>query len=125
MMSEQYLMLFRGTHSKDQSPQQAEKAMQDFTAWFEGLQEKMVSAHPLEHEGKVFKAGSVSDGPFVESKEVIAGFCLVNVDNLAAAEALANSWPGFKYGMTLELRPVADECPLARQARELEVGARA
>lgn len=124
-MSEQYLMLFRGTHRGDSSVQQVERAIQDFTAWFEGLQDKLVSAHPLENEGKVYRSGSVADGPFAESKEAVAGFCLIQVENLAAAESLVRTWPGFDYGMTLELRPVAEECPLARQARELATSARA
>jgi len=47
----------------------------------------------------------VSDGPFMEAKEVIGGFAVINVPDLDAAIALAKTWPGRS---TVEVRPVAD-----------------
>lgn len=35
----------------------------------------------------------VSDGPFIESKEQVGGYALVEVPDLDAAIALAKSWP--------------------------------
>jgi len=35
----------------------------------------------------------VSDGPFIESKEQVGGYALVDVSDLDAAIALAKSWP--------------------------------
>ena len=35
----------------------------------------------------------VSDGPFVESKETVGGYCIVEVPDLDAAIRLAKSWP--------------------------------
>lgn len=46
----------------------------------------------------------VTDGPFIESKEVVGGFSVLDVPDLETAVDLAKSWPGLH--ITLELRPV-------------------
>ena len=50
-------------------------------------------------DGKV----TVTDGPFIESKEVIGGYAEVEVADLDEALAMAKEWPG-----TVEIRPVVD-----------------
>jgi hypothetical protein len=45
----------------------------------------------------------VTDGPFIESKEVIGGFALIEVADLDEALAMAKDWPG-----TVEIRPIVD-----------------
>ena len=45
----------------------------------------------------------VTDGPFIESKEVIGGFAVIDVADLDEALAMAREWPG-----TVEIRPVVD-----------------
>jgi hypothetical protein len=35
----------------------------------------------------------VTDGPFIESKEVIGGFAIVNVADVAEAQEMAKEWP--------------------------------
>ena len=45
----------------------------------------------------------VTDGPYVESKEVIGGFWLVDVADLDEALKMAKEWPGSKI---IEIRPV-------------------
>ena len=46
----------------------------------------------------------VSDGPFVETKEQIGGFGILNVADMQAAIDLASTWPGLAE--TIEIRPV-------------------
>ncbi|GAA4445319.1 YciI family protein [Phytohabitans houttuyneae] len=46
----------------------------------------------------------VTDGPFVEGKEVVSGIAEVDVDDLDAALRLARSWPGCPL---VEIRPIA------------------
>lgn len=48
----------------------------------------------------------VTDGPFMEAKEHIAGFALVEATDLDEAIAIASGWP--EHGHALEIRPVAD-----------------
>ena len=45
----------------------------------------------------------VTDGPFIEAKEVIGGFAIVEVKDLDEALGMAKTWPG---GGIVEVRPV-------------------
>jgi hypothetical protein len=46
----------------------------------------------------------VSDGPFIESKEHVGGYALIEVPDLDAAIAVAKSWPG----SDVEVRPIVE-----------------
>jgi hypothetical protein len=46
----------------------------------------------------------VTDGPFVEGKEVVSGYAEIDVADLDQALALARSWPGCPV---VEIRPLA------------------
>jgi hypothetical protein len=49
----------------------------------------------------------VSDGPFVEAKEVLGGYGLIEVADLDEAIALAQTWPALQVdGESVEIRPV-------------------
>ena len=51
---------------------------------------------------------TVADGPFIEAKEVIGGFAIVEVKGLDEALAMAKSWPGGGDGRIVEVRPVVE-----------------
>jgi hypothetical protein len=48
----------------------------------------------LKPSGRLVKAGIVTDGPYVEAKEVIASFTVIQADNYDAAVAIAQECPG-------------------------------
>lgn len=48
---------------------------------------------------------SVTDGPYIESKEQMAGYVLIDVPDMAEAVRLAGEDPMAEYG-TIEVRPV-------------------
>ncbi|EKE69594.1 YciI family protein [Gallaecimonas xiamenensis] len=48
----------------------------------------------------------VTDGPFSETKELLAGFSLLEVDSMDEALAWAKQWPKEDGDVTLELRPL-------------------
>ena len=50
---------------------------------------------------------SVTDGPFAETREVLGGFYLIDVDSLDEAIAFASRHPGAKVG-SVEIRAVMD-----------------
>ncbi|AKC87048.1 YciI family protein [Pseudoxanthomonas suwonensis] len=50
---------------------------------------------------------SVFDGPFAETKEVLAGYNLIEADSIEQAVELARQFPWVRYG-SMEVRPVAD-----------------
>ena len=47
---------------------------------------------------------TVTDGPFLEAKESVGGYAIIDVPDLDAAIALVSGWPG---QAALEIRPVA------------------
>ena len=120
----EYLLLFRGSSwDKGLSPEQLQKTMDQFMAWFERLKQqgKVKAGQPLERKGRIVSGKNgrtVADGPFAESKEAIGGYFLLNVDDLQEAVAIAKQCPLLEYGSTVEVRPVAEECPTLQRVRE-------
>jgi hypothetical protein len=118
------MLLFRGTDwHKGLSPEEIQEVVKQMYAWLDRLTEqgKAKAGKPLFPEGKIVsqkKGRSVADGPFAESKEAIAGFFLLEVGSLEEAAEIAKDFPGLNYGATVEVRPVAPECPLALSPRE-------
>ncbi|HET6397257.1 MAG TPA: YciI family protein [Pseudoxanthomonas sp.] len=49
----------------------------------------------------------VFDGPFAETKEVLAGYNLIEAGSLEEAVEIAKAFPWARYG-SMEVRPVAD-----------------
>jgi hypothetical protein len=117
----QYMLLFRGHDwQKGLSPEEMQKIAGQWTAWFERLtaQGKVKAGAPLEKEGKTVSGKNgrvVSDGPFAESKEAVGGYFLVQVNTFDEAVAIAQECPGLPYGVKVEVRPVAEVCPLVEE----------
>src|SRR6186713_2132222 len=126
-----YLLLFRGTNwDKELSPEQLQKVVSDWAAWFERLTQegKCKGGHPLQNEGKIVsgkKGRTVADGPFAESKEAIGGYFYLQVTGIDEAVAIARQCPILDYGAQVEVRPVAGECVSMRRANETLAGATA
>ncbi len=117
-----YMLIFRGTDwYKGLAPEEMQKVSDQWMAWFNGLKNdgRAIAGNPLEREGKIVsgKNRAVSDGPFAESKETIGGYFLLKVGSLDEAVAIAQECPGLSYGIRVEVRPIAVECPMAAEAR--------
>ncbi|WP_432487426.1 YciI family protein [Kineococcus sp. SYSU DK018] len=52
------------------------------------------------------RAGSVTRGPFIDSREVVAGFYVIEAPDLDAALAIAGTNPVLREGGGVEVRPV-------------------
>ena len=55
--------------------------------------------------GAIDEPPVVTDGPFMEGKEAIGGFCVVDVADLDEALRMAKTWPGRG---AVEIRPVME-----------------
>jgi len=116
-----YMLLFRGNDwQKGLSAEEMQKIASQWMAWFERLtaQGKVTAGAPLEKEGKMVSGKNgrvVSDGPFAESKEAIGGYFLLKVNTFDEAVAIAQQCPGLPYGIKVEVRPVAETCPLIEE----------
>jgi hypothetical protein len=120
----EYMLLFRGPHwDKGLSPDQLQQMMDRVMAWFEGLkgQGKVKAGQPLGPECKMVSGKNgrtVADGPFAESKEAVGGFLQIEADTLDQAVAIAATFPPLDHGITVEVRPVLEECPVFKRVRE-------
>jgi hypothetical protein len=50
----------------------------------------------------------ITDGPFADTKEVFAGFYLLEADDLDAALAIAQKVPAVRLGGSVEVRPLRE-----------------
>src|ERR1041385_3339473 len=117
----EYLLLFRGSQwDKGLSTERLQKVMEQFKGWFERLQQEGIvkAGQPLEREGRIVSKATISDGPFAESKEAIGGYFIVQADTLDEAVAIARQSPVIEYGSTVEVRPIAGECPTFRRVKD-------
>lgn len=119
-----YMLIFRGTDwYKGLSPEQMQQVFDQWMSWFNRLKDEgtAIAGNPLEPEGKIVSGrngGTISDGPFAESKETIGGYFLLNVATMDEAVSIAQQCPGLPHGIRVEVRPVAPECPMAAEMRE-------
>jgi hypothetical protein len=70
---------------------------------FQQLEPAKTARSVRERGGRV----SVIDGPFTETKEMLAGFNLIEAESMEEAVRLAQSFPWTRYGC-IEVRPVRD-----------------
>ena len=61
----------------------------------------------LSMEGKVLKPGGVvTDGPFVEIREILGSFIVVKADSMEEATTLAHGCPALDTNGSVEIRPI-------------------
>jgi pimeloyl-ACP methyl ester carboxylesterase len=122
MTTSEYLLVFRNTNwHSDLSPKEIQQNMARFTEWFERLNDagRFKGGGPLGHYGKTLAGrNAVTDGPFAESKEAIAGFFLIRADSLEQAVEVAKGCPGLEFGQTVEVRAMVSEPCELQIARE-------
>jgi len=120
-----YMLLYRSDEWYNRlSREELQKLIEQNKAWIERLtaQGKAKPGRALERRGAIVSGNNgrfITDGPFAESKEAIGGYLVLDVDTIDEAIAIAQSIPGLAFGGSIEVRPVADECPLDVRAREL------
>ena len=58
---------------------------------------------------KTVRASGVTDGPFMETKEALGGYSILETDDIDEAVEIAKTWPGVDRGwMTVEVRPIVE-----------------
>jgi hypothetical protein len=96
----------------EMSPEQQSADIQTMIKWVEELTQSgnFIQGDPLETAMKLAtKDGILSDGPFIEAKEGISGYTMIQAENLDQAAALAASCPLVESGqLKIEVRPVLE-----------------
>ena len=106
----EFTYIFRGRNTPA-SPEERQKHLERWLTWFKDLGAKghmKDPGHPLEDAGKVVAGPKkmVKDGPFAEAKDVVAGYIIVQANDLAHAAELAKGCPILEVGGSVEVRPV-------------------
>jgi hypothetical protein len=108
----QYLFVFRSQQgTPDPTPEQMEQIMGEWMSWIRDIRAKGCyhGGDPLDESGKVLrgqKGSTITDGPFVESKEIVAGYLIVSAPSLDEAAALAKGCPIYQGGGSVEVRRI-------------------
>jgi hypothetical protein len=117
MTTKKYLFLFRtpaGAAQADMaqgwkpSPEEMQAMYAQWKAWKTKFSAQIVdNGEGLKQGGEaaVYKAGAVTDGPFIESKEIMGGFTFVAAESLAQAIEIAKECPiNRQPGASVEIR---------------------
>jgi hypothetical protein len=99
----EFLFLFRGGEPMDlqKSPEKWQAHMQRWMAWMDGMAKagQLVGAQPLGTDGKqvVGRKKIVTDGPFMEGKEMVSGYLICKAAGYEEAAELAKGCPIFEF----------------------------
>lgn len=103
-----YAMLLRDDPAvfADVSAEEMDRIIQKYRAWRLSLGEKVKFGHKLvDGSGRVLRGTAVTDGPFAETKEVMAGLMLLEADSYEEALEIAKRCPHVEYG-SIEVREI-------------------
>ena len=106
------MLIFMGTdyETLGLSPEEMQARMGKWFAWDAKMNEEGIVAHgnALQSTGRHItgRDAVVSDGPFVEGKELIGGYYVVKAADLDAATEIAKDFPDFDANGTVEIREV-------------------
>ena len=109
-----YILLFCGTRDSPlpaSSPEDVQRAYADVGDWLTRNSSRIGSIHQLQPPDTAttvllqgHRRPIIKDGPFLEGKELVAGYCEIDVADLDEALELATTWPG--RTQAVEIRPV-------------------
>jgi hypothetical protein len=111
MPTQKYLVMLRNVPGKQEPPTPAQ--MKDMYGAFGAWQAKFASniadmGGKLRPGGKVVTESQVMDGPFAETKEVVAGFMVIAAASYEQAIEVARQCPGvMRPGTSIEIREIA------------------
>ncbi|GAB5410097.1 MAG: YciI family protein [Balneolaceae bacterium] len=110
-MNKYMLILFDNMEAfENSSPEEMQAEIQLHMNWIEDLGDHYDSGEPLHMKAKNIKGKEkvVSDGPFIEAKELVGGFYIINANTLDEATELAKGCPVLGHGGSIEVREIMD-----------------
>jgi hypothetical protein len=112
----EYLMLVRGGEAMDPqtSPEAFQAHMQKWANWLGRLADegRMLGAQPLAAGGKTVVGTKkvITDGPFMEGKEMVGGYVMLKAQSLDEAVKIAQDCPVLEFATgnveVREIRPM-------------------
>ncbi len=93
------------------TPEERQLDVDRTIAWFRENASRIVGGEELGYprQARTVRQRGVTDGPFIETKELLGGFIVLDVPDEATALEIAAAWPGLAWpGDAVEVRPVGD-----------------
>ncbi len=123
--SNRFLFLFRDSQPEIYarlSETERRELVSRWTDWLDGLMTagKVQHGYPLQYEGRVVsgrKRVAVTDGPYAEAKEAVAGYFFLTVSSFDEATEIAKQCPSLPHGISIEVRPIAEFSPALKDLR--------
>jgi len=111
MSKNNYLCIMRSQaqkplQSEAPSPAQMEEMFAKFNSWKEKFKDNIVDMGGKLGEGKIVTTDNVTDGPFVEAKEIVGGYMVISADSINEAVEIAHQSPGVFPGSSVEVREI-------------------
>lgn len=107
----QFMLLLRGGEFPAQSPEEMQKVVEKYIAWADKLRQegRHRAGDELKEGGRILslKNGKhVVDGPYVETKEIVGGYYLLEAQNLDEATEISKGCPHLVFGGSIEIREI-------------------
>lgn len=103
-----YLFLYRtpkDTQRKVPSPAEMQEMMGKFNAWRAKFAAEIADiGDGLSDKGAVVRPSGVTDGPYIEGKEVIGGYMMVATETLEHAIQICKEMPMMQPDAVIEIR---------------------
>ena len=113
MTTKKYMCIQRSPRTPEPaappSPAQMQEMFASFSAWKDKYKDNIVDmGGKLMPGGKILSVAGVTDGPFVEIKEIVGGFMIIAADSLELALEVARQSPGLMSpGASIEVRELS------------------
>lgn len=90
------------------SPEEMQKEIEIHMKWIESLGDRFDSGEPLEHHARSIRGSGklVTDGPYIESKELVSGYYIIEAENMEEAVELSKGCPVLRLNGSVEVREI-------------------
>jgi hypothetical protein len=106
-----FLLIYRDSAQPQEapSPEQMQQFLAMWGGWFKKFETQILDGgDALQPTGRVLQPGGVvTDGPYVEAKEMLGGYSVIQADDYDAAVAVARECPIALIGGAIEIREFA------------------
>lgn len=107
----QFLFIYRD--SKDRFEMSPEEMQADMEAWMSWIHQAVESGWMINSgealmpdNAATVRKGEVTDGPLIESKEVVGGYSIIEAKDLEAAIVYSQGCPALASGGSVEVREI-------------------
>lgn len=110
-MTKKFMCVLRNSDGgcKEPSPAEMDEAYAKFQQWHEKFADNIADMGGKLGDGKVLSGEGVTDGPFMEIKEIVGGFMIVTAETIDEAVAVVHACPPVAASLattTVEIREI-------------------